>query len=145
VCEGTERGDYRTVVGTGVTREWSSFNVAAGRSFASGDDYFANGSYDGAMSGEVLLDRETADRLCVSVGETIHAGGTLTAASRHTFTVVGISNDVTGYVGTPSVVFHLAELQTISSSTRTDPASTIVVAVEDEAAPTAVAADLRGT
>ena len=139
----TEPGVYVTVVGAGVTGDGGPFNIEAGETFSGGDEHYANGTYDGPMSGEVLVDRRTAELLDVAVGDEIHIGGTLASADENRFTVVGISNDITNYIGVPTVVLHLGELQQISGATRIDPGSAILVAVDDDADPSAVRDDLE--
>jgi len=132
VYVGTEPGEYETIIGAGTTGDGAAFETTAGESFSSGDTHFANGSYDGPMSGEALVDRQAAEKLGVGVGDTIHVGGTVVAADEHTFEVVGISNDVRRYMGAPTVMLHLSELQTVTGTTRNDPASTVVIRTTDE-------------
>jgi putative ABC transport system permease protein len=143
VYVGTEPGDYETIVGAGITGDGRAFQTTRGQTFNSGDTHYANGSYNGSMTNEVLLDKRAADQLGVEVGDTIHVGGTLAAADENEFTVVGISNDVARYLGTPTVMLHLSELQEVSGTTGTDPAATILVTVEDDADETAVQTDLQ--
>lgn len=132
VYVGTEPGEYETLVGAGITGDGDVFDTTEGRSFRTADSHYANGSYDGQMTGEVLVDRRAAAQLGVGVGDTLHVGGTIDAADAHEFEVVGISNDVARYIGAPTVMLQLGELQRVSSQTRSDPAAAIVVAVEDD-------------
>lgn len=143
VYVGTEPGDYDTIVGAGVTGDESTFQTTRGQTFQATDTHYANGSYDGPMTNEVLLDKRAANQLGVEVGDTIHVGGTLAAADNNEFTVVGISNDVARYLGTPTIMLHLSELQEVSGTTGTDPAATILVTVEDGTNETAVQAELQ--
>ncbi|QLD87039.1 ABC transporter permease [Natronomonas halophila] len=143
VYVGTEPGDYETIVGAGITGDGSAFQTTRGQTFQTTDTHYANGSYNGQMTNEVLLDKRAAEQLGVEVGDTIHVGGTLAAADNNEFTVVGISNDVARYLGTPTVMLHLSELQEVSGTTGTDPAATVLVTVEDGADETAVQTDLQ--
>jgi putative ABC transport system permease protein len=143
VYVGTEPGDYETIVGAGITGDGSAFQTTRGQTFQSTDTHYANGSYNGSMTNEVLLDKRAADQLGVEVGDTIHVGGTLAAADNNEFTVVGISNDVARYLGTPTVMLHLSELQEVSGTTGTDSAATILVTVEKDADETAVQTELQ--
>lgn len=142
VYVGTEPGDYETLVGAGVTGDGSSFNIEAGESFSAGDVHYADGNYDGPMTEEAIIDQQTATNLGVGVGDELHVGGTIVAADEHTFEVVGISSDMRRYIGTPTVVVHLGELQQISGRTATDPGSAVLVATRDDADAATVADDL---
>lgn len=143
VYVGTEPGEYQTIVGAGISGNGSAFQTTAGRSFSSGDVHYANGSYDGPMTNEVLIDERAASKLDVEVGDTLYIGSTIAAADNNRFTVVGISNDVARYIGTPTVMLHLSELQEVSGDTGTDPAAAVLVTAEEGATPTAVQADLQ--
>lgn len=143
VYVGTERGDYETVVGAGITGDGEAFETADGRSFETADSHYANGSYDGPMTGEVLVDRRAAEQLDVGVGDTLHVGGTLVAADEHEFEVVGVSNDIARYLGTPTVMLQLGELQRVSSTTGTDPAAAVLVSVDEQADVNTVQTELQ--
>lgn len=143
VYVGTSQGDYETIVGAGISGDGEAFQTEAGRSFRTGDRHYANGSYDGPMTNEALVDRRAAEQLGIEVGDTIHVGGTLAAADNNEFEVVGISNDIARYLGAPTVMLHLGELQRVSSKTGTDPATTVLVDVDDDADPQAVQRDLQ--
>jgi putative ABC transport system permease protein len=65
-----------------------------------GDPHYANGSYDGPMTHKVVVDERTAARYNLSTGDTLHIGGTLATAREHEFTVVGVSNTFSQFVGT---------------------------------------------
>jgi len=97
------------------------------------------------MSGEVLIDKRAAAQLDIEVGDTIHVGGTLAAAGENTFEVVGVTNDVSRFIGAPTVVMHLSELQTVSGTSGVDPASTIVIDLEDGADPRRARDDLTAS
>lgn len=123
--------EYEPITAVGVTGEGNIFSTVEGETFSGGDSYYADGDYNGSFSGEILLDERAADRLGVTVGDEVHVGGTLRAADEHTFVVRGISNEIADLTGTPTIVLHLAELQQITQSTHTDPATAIIVAVAD--------------
>ena len=145
VYAGADRGDYRTIVGVGTTGDGERFDAVEGRSFAEGDVHYADGSYDGPTTGEALVDERAADQLGVGVGDTIHVGGTLVAADENSFTVVGVSNDVSRFIGAPTVVLHLSELQEVSGSTGVDPASTVLIRTEEGADARRVQRELSAT
>ncbi len=144
VYVGSEPDEFETITAVGVTGDGSIFSTTEGSTFSGGDTHYAGGTYDGPMSGEVLLDRRAAEQLDVSVGDTLHVGGTHVAATEHTVTVVGISNDIARLSGTPTVILHLGELQQLSGSTGSDPATAIIIAVDD-ADPEVVRGELAAT
>lgn len=145
VYVGREADDLETVIGVGAPARGQSVRITRGEGFSGADRPYVNGSYEGAMSHEVVLDNRTATALNVSVGDEIHAGGTIADARERTFTVVGISSTYRTFLGGQTAVFHLSELQTITGSASTDRASFITVALDDGADPAAVAADIERT
>jgi len=138
-------GDFETIIATGVEGTGSSVQISSGNSFSAPGQHYANGSYDGQMAHEIIIDRRTADRLNVSIGDTVRAGGSLSIAREHEFTVVGISPTISSMLGTPTVVLPLGEFHTITGTSETEPATFIVVTLEDGASPEAVATELRRT
>lgn len=136
--------EYEPITAVGVTGGGNIFSTVEGETLAGSDQYYADGNYDGPFSGEILLDEQAAERLGVEVGDEVHVGGTLRVADEYRFTVQGISNDISDLTGTPTIVLHLAELQHIAQSTHTDPATAIIVAV-DETEPAVVQSDLEAT
>jgi putative ABC transport system permease protein len=85
------------------------------------------------MSHEVMIDTQTAEQFDVGVGDTLYIGGTLSSARSNEFTVVGISDTFSRFLGTPTVTMPLSELQTVTGTTSTDSATFITVSVEDGA------------
>jgi len=134
---------FRTVVGVGgiSTEGGSALNVREGRGFSTGDRHYANGSYDGPWSNEVVIDERTAATLNVSVNDTIHVGGTI--ANARAYRVVGISPTFSTFLGTDTVTLHLSELQALTGKTASDPASIVAITVADGTDPGAVEADLE--
>jgi putative ABC transport system permease protein len=135
--------DFQTYVGTGAPARGPSVTIEAGQPFQNEDVHYANGSYDGPMTHELVIDRQTANRFDVSVGETLYVGGTIETAREHEFTVVGISPTYSRFLGTPTVTMHLSELQEITGTTASDRATFITVDVRDDADPAAVKADIE--
>jgi len=129
----------------GVTGNGSVFAIESGRSFAGPDRHYADGTYDGSMSGEVLVDKRAARQLGVQVGDEIHVGRTLVAVDDTTFEVVGLTNDVVRFIGAPTVILHLSELQEVSGATGLDAASTVLIDVDDDASDTRVRRDLAAS
>ncbi|MFB1066382.1 ABC transporter permease [Natrinema sp. H-ect4] len=128
----TGSDDFNTFVATGVPVGGPSIQVTDGEELT-GDPHYANGTYDGEMTREVLIDKETAQSLNVTVGDTINIGGSLAAARQNEFTVVGISPTFERMLGTPTVTMPLSELHEVAGNTQTEPATFITITVEDGA------------
>nr|WP_247003974.1 ABC transporter permease [Halosolutus gelatinilyticus] len=142
VYVGTGDGDFATFVGTGVPGGGSSVRVTDGAGL-SGDPHYANGTYEGPRTNELLLDEETANSLGVDVGDTVNVGGSLSVARNTEFTVVGISPTFERMLGAPTVTMPLSELYRVTGTTRTEPATFITITGEDGADVDAVQRDLR--
>jgi putative ABC transport system permease protein len=145
VYVGANGSEFTTVVGVGATDTGteSGLNVRSGPGFSTGDRHYANGSYDGNWSGEVVIDERTAALLNASVGDRIHVGGTIANAREHAFEVVGISPTFSTFLGTATVTLHLSELQELTGSTANDPASLVAITTAGGSDPEAVEADLE--
>ena len=116
---------------------------------ASGDPHYANGSYDGPFTHEIVLDQSLATVLHVGVGGTVWANAYLppTVASLRgwfanatEFTVVGISGPFWLLPSALLAFTYLSELQTIvgGASASTDYASLLLIHLND---PTTAASD----
>lgn len=143
VYVGTDPDDLTTQVATGVPGGGPAVSIDEGTGFTGTDTHYADGSYDGPMSHEVLIDDRTATAHDVGVGDTIYIGGTLSAARQNEFTVVGTTQTFTQFLGTPTVVLRLSELQQVTGTTAQDPSTFIVVTVESDASVPTVQADLE--
>lgn len=139
----TNESSYETVVGVGGPGRGGSVQIVAGDELSRRDVHYADGEYDGPMTNEVIIGQRTAEMFNVSVGDTLHIGGTVADARRNEFTVVGISPTYSRFLGTPTVIMHLSELQEITGSTGTDSASLITVRLDKDASPEAVAAEIE--
>lgn len=135
--------DYRTLVGVGGPARGGSVNIVAGEPFSRQDVHYAGGRYDGPMTMEVVIDRRTAEMFGVGVGDSLHIGGTIADAREYEFTVVGISPTYSRFLGTPTVILHLSELQEITGTTGSDSASLLTVALTQDADPEAVAQEIE--
>lgn len=141
-----------------VSRNGSGFGTVVGVGVGSGpagapndsrfeipDSHYANGSYDGEMVHEAVISPALADRYDVGVGDTLHVGGTLELARANEFRVVDVDRSFRTFLGAPAVAVPLSELQTVTGTTGTDPASLIAVTVEPDAEPASVARDIEAT
>jgi putative ABC transport system permease protein len=131
VYVGTNRSDFQTLVAAGAPARGSSVRITDGRPFQHGDIHYADGTYSGPMTREVVIDQRTADLLDVDINETLYIGGTLATARQQNFTVVGISPTFSQFIGSPTVTLHLSELQEIVGTTTSDRATFITVDVHD--------------
>ena len=104
-----------------------------------GDPYFANGSYDGRWTGEMVLSEPAARFLNASTGSTLRVGS---GNDRAEFQVTNVSagNAGAGFGQLPVMVVHLSELQAITGGTGDDVADQILVSTNEEA----VASTLEG-
>ena len=144
---GANASDLRLITAVGVPKApaGTAVSVDSGEGLERGDVHYANGSYDGPMTRNVLLDPGTAERLGVSVGDTVHVGASRAGAREREFTVVGISSTFSNFLGTETAVLHLSELQALTGTTGADRASLLTVRLEEGADPEAVRADLQAT
>jgi putative ABC transport system permease protein len=145
VYVGTTADDLETLVGVGVTGSASrgAVQLTAGEGFTGGDRHYAGGSYDGPKSQEVIIGPRTAELLNISVGDTIHVGGTVADARANAVTVVGISPTFNRFLGAPTVVMPLSELQETTGTTRTDRATLVTVALTPDGDMTMVEQELQ--
>ncbi|MFC6939444.1 ABC transporter permease [Salinirubellus sp. GCM10025818] len=130
--------NFDTVVGVGGTGSGDTIVVQRGRSFSSGDVHYANGTYEGPMTHEVIVGPRLAERYGLEPGDTLHVGGTLAAARENEFEVVGVSNTFSRFLGTPTVALHLSELQEVSGGTGNDRAAILAVSLTEGADPAVV-------
>jgi len=91
-----------------------------------GDPYYANGSYDGQWTGEVVLSEAAAELLRADTGDPIvlprqNSNQSLQAVN------VSAGSYTTGAGPLPIVVLHQSELQKITDTTAGDPADQILV------------------
>ncbi|SFR87220.1 putative ABC transport system permease protein [Halomicrobium zhouii] len=133
VYASTDGEEFQTVVGVGAPARGPSVNVIEGSEFSTKDTHYANGTYDGPMSHEIVIDERTADQLGVEVGDSLYVGGTLSAARQNEFEVVGISNTFSTFVGSATVTMHLSELQEVTGTTDSDRATFVSIDVHDDA------------
>lgn len=143
---GTNESTLRTILSVGVPGTGgNSVNIQAGRGFTAPNQHYADGTYNGSLSREVIISPQTARQLQVDVGDRIHLGGTLVDARDTQYTVVGISPTFTQFLGAPTVVLPLAELQTLTQTARQDRAALITIDVRDGADVNAVEQNITAT
>ena len=133
VYVGTERENLRLLTGVGVKNAGD---------FSTTDVHYAEGTYTGPMTREVIIGPRTAELLDVSVGDQLYVGGSKATARNQTFEVVGVSSRFSQFVGTPTIVVHLSELQTVTGSTGTDRAAFLTLRLREGADPRVVRDEL---
>lgn len=112
----------------GVGDGGGAVQLASGTGFSQrGAVHYADGTYDGPRVREVVVDPRLTDRYGVTVGESIHVGGTIVDATGATYEVRGTSSTFSQFLGAPAVVVPLAELQTMTGRAQTDAATLITV------------------
>lgn len=67
--------EFETILGSGVSGGGGSIAIQEGTDFSGPDTHYADGTHDGPMTHEVIVDPETAERFDLEVGDTIHLGG----------------------------------------------------------------------
>jgi putative ABC transport system permease protein len=145
VYVGRNTSEFRLLTGVGLqtAAEGKGIAVQEGRGLEGGDPHYANGTYEGPMTHEVVIDSRTADLMNVSVGETLYIGGSKSVARKHAFTVVGTSQTFSRFLGTPTLVLYLSELQEITGTTQSDRATFITVKLQPDVDVQTAQADLQ--
>lgn len=136
VYVGTDPDDLETIVGVGVRGTGNGSGAAQiteGDGLTGPDRHYDGGTYDGPMTHDVLIGPQTARLFNVSVGDTLHIGGTVMSARQNEFTVIGISPTFSRFLGTSTVIMRLSELQELTGTTQSDTATLITIDLESEA------------
>jgi len=135
--------EFDTIVGVGAATAGPSVNYQAGGPIRTEPSHYANGTYDGPMTHEVVISPRMAEQYNLSLGDSISLGGTLVTARNNNFTVVGISRTYSQFVGSSTAVLEPSELQEITGTTLSDRASMLSIIVSNGTDPTAVAEELE--
>jgi putative ABC transport system permease protein len=145
VYAGTDPDDVETYLAVGVPGAGgSSVQVTEGQGFTRGGAvHYAGGTYSGNFTHEAMVDPRTRASLNASVNGTLYVGGTVLGAADHPYEVVGITPTFSRFLGAPTVVVPLSELQTMTGAARADRATMITVDLVDSADPAAVATELE--
>ena len=94
-----------------------------------GDPYYANGSFDGEWTGEVVVSEAAGSLLNATPGTTLR----VEAAPERSFAVVDRDETTlaSGLGSVPVAVVHLSELQAVTGGTAGDQADQILVRTDD--------------
>ncbi|WP_137286139.1 ABC transporter permease [Halorussus salinisoli] len=142
VYVGNGSGEMRTLVGVGVPGAGPFVSYEEGE-LPHGDGHYENGTYEGKMYHEIVIDPRTAEMLDVGVNDTIYVGGSVESARNHEFEVTGISSTFSSFLGAPTVTTYLSELQEVTGTTGTDKATFITVDLADDANESAMEQELQ--
>lgn len=144
VYVGSNPENLQTILAVGVPMAGNgAVSMTTGRGFAQEDIHYANGTYSGPMTNEIIVDPRTARLLNLSINDTLYIGGTVSDAQDHSYTVVGISPTFSRFLGSPTVVLHLSELQTLTNTAREDRAAMITIDLKESANVSAIENDLQ--
>jgi putative ABC transport system permease protein len=118
------------VVGVTETREDGVIAGLPTEGLSRQDTHYANGTYEGRFTGEMVLSESAADRLDASEGTALRPQTRV--ADNRTFQVVAISEPRRPGIGQfPVVLVHLSELQTVLDATEGDAGDQIFVEADD--------------
>ena len=138
----TDGEEFETVVGSGTPGAGGSVQITAGEGFTGPNTHYADGNYTGNFTHQALISPELAAQQNLTVGDTIHVGGTIASARANEFEVVGISPTFSNFLGTSTVTLRLSELQTLTGNAYDDSATLISISTVDGADREAVRDDL---
>lgn len=138
-----DEAEFQIVIATGVTGGGSAVQITDGEGLSGGTEHYAGGDYDGPMSNEIIIDNQLAERHDLEIGDTVNIGGSLSIARNTEYTVVGISPTFSQMLGASTVVLPLGELQTLTGTSGTDPATFITITVTPETDIEALQSDLQ--
>lgn len=125
-------GEAEYVLAVGVIPAERSGTVAgvSTAELAPGDPYFANGSYDGRWTGDVVLSPGAAELLNASAGTGLSVDGTGSAGGSLAVASVSESEASTGVGQLPVALFRLSELQALTGTDSGDRADQILVGTD---------------
>jgi len=100
-----------------------------------GDPHYANGTYGGPKTNEMVVSTGTADLLGTTAGETVLLGSPSGTGREPTrMTVANVSaGSASGFDSVPVALVHLSELKAATGDTARDTADQLVVAAESPA------------
>ena len=128
-----EQGEESELVSAvGVPGGHTDLELEAGEPLLYGDPHYADGTYDGPHTDEILVDRSTADAFDLEVGDTIRVASARGSDGREV-TVVGISSTYSQFLGTSTIVMPLSELQQLAGTTGSDRATFVTVTAAEDA------------
>lgn len=135
---------FETVMGSGTPGAGgSSVRITEGAGFTGPNTHYADGNYTGNFTHQAIISPELAAQQNLSVGDSLHVGGTIASARANEFEIVGISPTFSNFLGTATVTLRLSELQTLTGNAYDDSATLITITTVDGTDREAVRADLQ--
>jgi len=120
--------EYVLIAGVVAHPDLEVMGVSA-TNLTDGDPHYANGTYAGPRTNEVVLSTAAADLLNASQDEAITIPNRTAGGTAQNFTITGISSGGASGVGQfPIALVHLSELQSLTGATDGDTANQILVA-----------------
>ncbi|QLG48755.1 ABC transporter permease [Natrinema halophilum] len=137
----TAEGDARSVRLAGIVPDDESRTVAGLPTTAlePGDPHYANGTYNGSRTGEIVISSTVATHLDASTGDELNVSVGWTDAGGRSMTVVGVAEGGTGGTSAPVALVHLSDLQSIAGADDGELADRVLVWGDREAAQSAAA------
>lgn len=127
-----ETDEYVLVAGVVAHEDLEVMGVEAAN-LTAGDPHYANGTYAGPRTNEVVISTATADLLNASRNDTIAIPNRTAGGIPQNFTITGVSTGGTSGAGQfPIALVHLAELQSLTGATDSDTANQILVATNSQ-------------
>lgn len=137
-----EADEPTTVLAVGVVPHEESPPVAGvpTDSLDPGDPHYANGSYDGRQTGDVVLSAEAAAQLEASETQPLLVRSPRTGTVSQTHEVTAVENATSAGVGSelPVVVLRLSELQSLTGAAGEDLADQVLVGTKSADAKAAI-------
>lgn len=140
---GDDPQSLEPVLAVGTPGLGSAISVTEGEGFTGPSTHYANGTYEGPKTREMVVGPRIAERFDVGVNDTLHVGGTVSGAAEREYVVVGVSPTFSKFTGSPTVTLRLSELQTMAGSAGEDRASIVAVNLRDGADAQAVESELQ--
>jgi len=132
VYVGTTNNSLQPVVAVGLPSS-GGVNIRSGEGFGRDAEYYADGAYNGTPTRNAVAGTRLADSLDLTVGESVHVGGTIVGARETTYEVVGTSSTFSQFLGTSTIAVPLAELQAMTGSAYADSATLVTIDVASNA------------
>ncbi|MDS0280794.1 ABC transporter permease [Haloarcula onubensis] len=137
-------GERTYVLAAGIVPEAGAEVLGlSASSLEPGDPYYANGSYGGRFTGEVVLNDAAASVTNASAGESL----SLARERNRTLSVTNVSTGGGQTAGgtVPVMVMHLSELQSLTGATGGDSADQLLVSTNDRSVRASLAGRYPGT
>ncbi len=133
---GTDEESVERHPAVGVHETHDGFTFEDGGGFERDDEEIAaavDSRPEEPTTGEIVIDPEIAAEHDIGVGDTIYLGASRETATDTEFTVIGISDYYSQFLGSPAMTVPLLDLQTVAGTAETDRATFVTADVTDDA------------